>query len=107
AAAGQSPTSASDARRRDEAPKPTADEIAITESFLPDVRFVESGDNPAVHEVGAGMADMTHDGTEPPILVIENRQQRIGSHIARVDSPQQPGREIRGFRRLFTHARKS
>jgi hypothetical protein len=81
--------------------------VATSETSLPEAIFVESSDDAAVHEVGAGVTDRANENTEPPILVIENRQQRVGSHIARVDVPQQSGRDNRGYRRLFTHARKS
>jgi type II secretory pathway predicted ATPase ExeA len=85
----------------------TARDTAADSSYATDVRFVESADNPAVHEVGAGMINLAAGATESPILVIENKIQRIGGHIARVDAAQQPSPENRGYRRLFTHARKS
>jgi hypothetical protein len=78
-----------------------------TDLVAPEALFVESVDNAAVHEVGAGMNSSANEVTDPPILVIENRQQRIGGQIGRVDTPKQPGSANRGYRRLFTHARKS
>lgn len=70
--------------------------------------FVEPSDNPAVHEVGAGVEAQPAESTDLPILVIESRSQRIAGNLARVDVPQQTnagGR--RTYRLLFTHARKS
>jgi hypothetical protein len=92
----------------DEASSTVTAEPWPVDSAIQQPLFVDSGDNPAVLEVGSGLTDESSNATtEPPLLVIENRQQRIGNHIARVDGPQQPGRENRGYRRLFTHARKS
>jgi general secretion pathway protein A len=79
----------------------------VIETNTTDHLFVETGDNAAVHEVGAGLSDRTPDTTTAPILVIESRQQRLGNHMGRVDRPQQTGRQNSGYRQLFTHARKS
>ncbi len=75
----------------------------------PSIAFVDSSDNPAVHEVGAETIDQPGNAAaEPPILIIETRSQRLAGNIGRVDVPQQPaGGEVRSYRRLFTHARKS
>jgi hypothetical protein len=83
--------------------------LTVTETVAPEAVFVESRDNAPVHEVGAGLGDRaaTSTGMESPILVIEDRLQRITNQIARVDTPQQAGPGARGYRRLFTHARKS
>jgi hypothetical protein len=71
------------------------------------IKFVESSDNPAVHEVGAGIAASIGEPNEPPILVIESRSQRIAGNLGRVDVPEQVGGAVpRAYRRLFTHARK-
>jgi type II secretory pathway predicted ATPase ExeA len=81
-------------------------ECQIVDSPSP-VKFVESSDNPAVHEVGAGIAAPTSESNEPPILVIESRSQRVAGNLGRVDIPEQvSGTVPRAYRRLFTHARK-
>ena len=81
-------------------------ECQIVESPSP-INFVEPSDNPAVHEVGAGIAEQPADSNEPPILVIESRSQRVAGNLARVDMPEQAGPATpRAYRRLFTHARK-
>lgn len=81
-------------------------ECQIVESSA-QANFVEPSDNPAVHEVGAGVAEQPADSNEPPILVIESRSQRIAGNLARVDVPE-PANALapRAYRRLFTHARK-
>jgi type II secretory pathway predicted ATPase ExeA len=72
------------------------------------ISFVEPSDNPAVHEVGAGVAEPAADSNEPPILVIESRSQRIAGNLGRVDVPgSSTAGPTRAYRRLFTHARKS
>ena len=72
------------------------------------VSFVEPSDNPAVHEVGAGVAETQGDAGEPPILVIESRSQRVAGNLARFDTPEHTNTgPTRAYRRLFTHARKS
>jgi type II secretory pathway predicted ATPase ExeA len=81
-------------------------EYPIVESPAP-VDYVEPSDNPAVHEVGAGVAEPQDESNEPPILVIESRSQRVAGNLARVDKPETTGPELpRAYRRLFTHARK-
>ncbi len=74
--------------------------------------FVGASDNPAVHEVGAGIGGETPTRTEatlsePPILVIEGRSQRTRDNRLRIDGPQ-PAVEPRvaTYRRLFSRARK-
>ncbi len=91
-----------------DAPRPlTLIEAATSEEPTP-VAFVESSDNPAAHEVGAGTTVEPAESTAPPILLIESRSQRMAGHLARVDVPQQTiAAGARAYRRLFTLARKS
>ena len=73
-----------------------------------EVSFVDSSDNPAVHEVGADIVPEVAESADLPILVIESRSQRVAGNLGRVDLPQQKTEGgMRAYRRLFSHARKN
>ena len=70
--------------------------------------FVEPADQPAVYEVGAGVEQEPMSGSEPDILVIENRSKRVAGNRGRVDVPRPAAKPTTGaYRRLFTQARKT
>ena len=80
----------------------------VVDSTTSEVAFVEASDNPAVHEVGAGIHEPIPEGAVSPILVIENRSERLAGNMARLDVPQKTReKEALGYRRLFSHARKN
>jgi type II secretory pathway predicted ATPase ExeA len=93
-----------------EAPAANGDKpVAAAPADEPEPSFVDADDNPAVHEVGAGVvADITPDA-EPPILLIEPRSVRSRDNSIRIDQPQSATERAAAsnYRRLFSNARKN